>query len=119
MPGKVTEETREWFGELLRDEDLVLRLVERGILWLEWNPTEKNYVVWLSEPPARNDSHSPSYDRRARSDARRCWRFGRPVDEIICCLLKAPLSEGWAVVAGKPSLSADVTNVTSVIGLVR
>jgi hypothetical protein len=50
MPGQVTDETREWFSEVLRDEDLVIRLVERRLLWLEWNPTDKNYFVWMSKP---------------------------------------------------------------------
>jgi hypothetical protein len=50
MAEQVTEEIREWFSELLRDEDIVLRLVERRLLWLEWNPTDKNYLVWMSKP---------------------------------------------------------------------
>jgi hypothetical protein len=53
MVGQVSEETREWLSEVLpealRDEDVILRLVERGLLWLEWNPTEKNYLVWMSK----------------------------------------------------------------------
>jgi hypothetical protein len=52
MAGQVSEETREWLSEVLRevlDENIILRLVERGLLWLEWNPTDKNYVVWMSK----------------------------------------------------------------------
>jgi hypothetical protein len=53
MAGQVSKETREWLSEVLpevlRDEDIILRLVERGLLWLEWNPTDKNYVVWMSK----------------------------------------------------------------------
>jgi hypothetical protein len=33
--------------EALQDEQLVLRLVERGYLWMEWNPTDRNYLVWM------------------------------------------------------------------------
>jgi hypothetical protein len=48
--GQVTEETREWISQILQDEDLVIRLVERRLLWLEWNPTDKNYRVWMRKP---------------------------------------------------------------------
>jgi hypothetical protein len=47
MLGRVTDETRELISEILRYEDLVIRLVERRLLWLEWNPTDKNYRVWM------------------------------------------------------------------------
>jgi bifunctional pyridoxal-dependent enzyme with beta-cystathionase and maltose regulon repressor activities len=53
MDGQLSKETREWLSEVLpevlRDEDVILRLVERGLLWLEWNPTDKNYLVWMSK----------------------------------------------------------------------
>jgi bifunctional pyridoxal-dependent enzyme with beta-cystathionase and maltose regulon repressor activities len=55
MAGQVSEETREWLSEVLpevlRDEDIILRPVERGLLWLEWNPTDKNYLVWMLMNP--------------------------------------------------------------------
>jgi hypothetical protein len=53
MDGQLSKETREWLSEVLpevlRDEDVILRLVERGLLWLEWNPTDKNSLVWMSK----------------------------------------------------------------------
>jgi hypothetical protein len=48
MVGLVAEETREWISEVLRevlrDEDTILRLVARNLLWLEWNPLTRTIM---------------------------------------------------------------------------
>jgi len=61
MTEQFAEELFEWLKQVLEvvlqnnwrspeDEELVVRLVQRGHLWLEWNPTDKNYVAWIRKP---------------------------------------------------------------------
>jgi hypothetical protein len=61
MTEHFAEELFAWVNQVLQvvlqdnwrspqDEELVVRLVERGHLWLEWNPTDKNYVAWMRKP---------------------------------------------------------------------